>query len=576
LTLASPKTQHSLTRLLYYEASTGTEIAVHVAAGIPATAVLGRILSLWKKHLQNMQSPNPLSRWDVFLGVSAGLLSLGVYMRTLIPWVLPGDSGEFQVLGYQVGMAHTTGYPIYMLLARLFIWLVPMRDIAYRVNLFSAVMGALTITGVYAAGRILSNNRWAALSGALALTVSFTFWSQSLIAEVYTAGAAFQVAVWAALLSWYKTGDKWALFLAGLCGSIGLGVHANLSLLAPAVGVFLLLNKERWNALWKPAVSGVLAGLGLFVIGFMLVDSHAPPANIWNAAYGPARSAWNLTEYDVQNPLVRFWFIVSAAQWRSAMFVDPLKDTLTRFVTYVFYLPREFSLLTIGLALGGWAVLLRRDKRLTALISAALLIHWIHSFNYRIGDIYVFYIPGYLLIALLATAGLANVSQRIEKVRWRGTTIPQSALMLAFIAGGILPVLVPRLGALMNGRAPFLNARDYFADDAENIYKIAAKTVQQLDHNAIVFTDWTWLYPYYYAAHIEQQRLDLQFVETYSRSDTPGLPVSVVDFIRAKIDAHPIYFSDRVAEVERAGFELRPVYFGFIRFYKVQPASPPP
>jgi hypothetical protein len=65
------------------------------------------------------------------------VLSTTLYVRTMVPWVLPFDSGEFQVLAYQVGLAHGTGYAVYILLARLFITLAPVGDVAFRANLFS-------------------------------------------------------------------------------------------------------------------------------------------------------------------------------------------------------------------------------------------------------------------------------------------------------------------------------------------------------------------------------------------------------------------------------------------------------
>ena len=110
--------------------------------------------------------------------------SLALYVRTLFPWLLPGDSGEFQVLIPQVGVAHTTGYPVYMLLGKLFITLVPVADIAYRVNLFLAFMAAVAVALTYLAGRLAARSRWGGLFAALILAVSFTFWSQALIAEV--------------------------------------------------------------------------------------------------------------------------------------------------------------------------------------------------------------------------------------------------------------------------------------------------------------------------------------------------------------------------------------------------------
>src|SRR5256885_1005772 len=102
------------------------------------------------------------STWlDALMALLVGGLSLALYVRTLVPFVLVGDSAEFEVLAYQVGMAHTPGYPIYLLLARLFTFL-PVHDIAYRVNLFSAFMAAVTVASVYLATQLLTGNRLAA------------------------------------------------------------------------------------------------------------------------------------------------------------------------------------------------------------------------------------------------------------------------------------------------------------------------------------------------------------------------------------------------------------------------------
>jgi hypothetical protein len=262
---------------------------------------------------------------------------------------------------------------------------------------------------------------------------------------------------------------------------------------------------------------------------------------------------------------------VSAAQWRSAMFVNPLVDTPVNFVRYLLDLPREFALVTIGLAIVGWVALFRQDRKLAAFFGTAIGLQWIYSFNYRVGDRYVFHIAGYVLLAILVAVGLAGALRWAETLRWRGAGFLRAALAPAILAICLLPMLAPRRQAIQAAQAPFFNAEDYPANDmAINVVKIAANTVPLLDENAIVFTDWTWLYPYYYAAHVEQQRLDLQFVETYSRSDQSGLPASVIEFIRSEIGSRPIYFSEGVAEVEAAGFELKPIYFGFIRFYKVQ------
>lgn len=517
-----------------------------------------------------MKQNRSFDRLDLLLSAALGLLSLALYVRTLVPWLLPGDSGEFQVLAHQVGIAHTTGYPVYMLLGKLFITLVPAGDVAYRVNLFSAFMAAVTVGLIYAAGRLAARSRWGGLFAGLALTVSFTFWSQALIAEVYAIGAAFLAAVLVALLAWERTGRTSALAAAGMCGGLGLGAHASVGVLAPAVAIYLALHRARWRASWQPALAGALIGLALYGLAFLIVDLHAPPANIFNAAYGPARSAWGLREADLQNPIARIAFIGGGRQWRTALYPDPI-HMVKRVGEYLLKLSREFSLLTLLLAFGGFVALIWRDWRLAVLLGLGLIAQWLFYFNYHVGDIYVFYISGYLLIALLAGAGFAALARLLARGRWPGQRFVRPALLIALAATALQPVLGPNLSAVVKGEPPFLTAREYPANaGTRHLWAEMASIVKELEADAIVFVDWNRLYPLYYAAHIDAGRLDLQFIEAKPRSESSGLADSVIEFVAARVDHRPIYSLNRLNELERAGFTFQPVSKGPLRLFKVQ------
>jgi hypothetical protein len=534
---------------------------------------------------------SPLSRADFLVALLAAAVSLLLYYRTYVPWVLPSDSGEFQVLAHQLGVAHTTGYPVYLLLAKAFILLVPAPSIAAGVNLFSAFMAAATVGLVYLTGNLLTQRRWLPLFGASALAVGYTFWSQALIAEVYATGAACLAAVCVLVLYWYRGGSRWSLFTAGVTGGLGLGVHASLAMLAPAVVVFLLLNRDRRREWLMPALLGGATGLLLYLVAFLFVDLHAAPANIFNAAYSPARSNWDLTAEDLASPIRRIVFLMTAVQWRSAMFAAPLLDTPARLGEYLLGLPREFSVLTLVLIVAGGAALFRRDRRLGWFFASALLIHWACYFNYRVGDLYVFYIPGYVLLAMLATVGLDRLAEAPNSAQ--GGTPTQSDRRAPARPGGLHPgtlsrpvqagmaaavalvavglTVRPYVPDIIAGRMPFIGAEGYLVDrNTERAGRVALSVVERLEPDAIVFTDWYWLYPYYYAAHIELGRTGMQFVETYSRSDKPGLADSIVEFVQANYPDRPIYFSQRVQEIEMAGFTYRYVSTGAGQLYKLE------
>ena len=141
---------------------------------------------------------------DAVLVVVLFAASLTLYIQTLAPSVatLFDDSLEFPLVSYRLGIAHPTGYPLYTLLGKLFT-LGPWHNVAWRVNLLSAVAGALAAAFVYLAARQLTRRRLPSLLGAAALAVSPVFWSQAVIAEVYTLTAAF-----VALLLWLAL--RWA------------------------------------------------------------------------------------------------------------------------------------------------------------------------------------------------------------------------------------------------------------------------------------------------------------------------------------------------------------------------------
>ena len=125
------------------------------------------------------EAPEP-NRTDFLIALAVGVCALAAYVRTLAPDVLYGDSAEFQTLTYTLGTTHSTGYPVYLLLARL-LGFLPVGSLAWRVNLLSALSAAVTLSVVFLLIRHLTHSRIGALLGSVALGLSYTFWSQAII-----------------------------------------------------------------------------------------------------------------------------------------------------------------------------------------------------------------------------------------------------------------------------------------------------------------------------------------------------------------------------------------------------------
>jgi hypothetical protein len=136
------------------------------------------------------------------------------------------------------------------------------------------------------------------------------------------------------------------------------------------------------------------------------------------------------------------------------------------------------------------------------------------------------------------------------------TMIPK---LPTFIPGTIVGVLIlanlwfsfPDILSSLKYRVPPL-VEDYeavlFAFPETRQYD-AMQTLQALEDNAIIFTDWDTAYNFYYVAHVLQGRTQMDFHETYPQEGVTQLAESTLAYIESHIDSYPIYFSERPAEL---------------------------
>jgi hypothetical protein len=156
-------------------------------------------------------------------------------------------------------------------------------------------------------------------------------------------------------------------------------------------------------------------------------------------------------------------------------------------------------------------------------------------------------------LLLLAVVGVVYLLAR----QW------QTAVLLF----AVLPIFQPQQEAFAAGDIPF--AFDEYPIYDANIRQIAAAVVLDLPQNAILFTDWDMMWPYYYAAVVENGRTDLTFIETYPADDQEAIADSVLEYVAAHLAEHPIYFSERDAALLEAGYAYSPARVGPARLVKI-------
>ncbi|MBU1345224.1 MAG: DUF2723 domain-containing protein [Proteobacteria bacterium] len=91
----------------------------------------------------------PFGKIDYACGLLVLFVSFGVYLHTLTPTVGFHDSGDMITASWVLGLPHPTGYPLYTLLGKVFCIIIPIGNIAYRMNMESALFASLAVMMTY-------------------------------------------------------------------------------------------------------------------------------------------------------------------------------------------------------------------------------------------------------------------------------------------------------------------------------------------------------------------------------------------------------------------------------------------
>ena len=177
-------------------------------------------------------------RWLAALLV--GLAAFALYRATLLPGFDFGDTGSFQTVVAAPLITPRNAYPLYFAIGKAFVWLTHMEP-ARALNLASALEGGLACGLVVLAGAELSGSAAAGAAAALLFAVSYTFWSQAIIAEVYALHIALVAASVLLVLRWSTAPGIGRLIAFFAVYALAFGNHLSMILLAPGFTVFLLL-----------------------------------------------------------------------------------------------------------------------------------------------------------------------------------------------------------------------------------------------------------------------------------------------------------------------------------------------
>ena len=472
--------------------------------------------------------------WILNFGLPSALFALTfvVYLSTLSPTLGEADSFEFQVVSYTLGIAHPTGYPLYILLGKL-ATLLPVGNVAYRVNLISPLFASLAVVCLYLCLVHLTRHRAASLLATLAFAFSRTFWSQAVIAEVYALNAFFVALVLYLVL---KSKKLLTAFVYGL----SLTNHLTMALLAPGIAIYALLtglwtNPRRavrnqvfgtlgdqnarngrhfrpprnYNGEEKPGfsftdVKKVLIAAGLFLLG-LSVYLYIPLR--WPALHGRPMA------------LSEFANWVLGSRFRGALHWDAWLKDPERYLILGRLMLEQYGRAGLILGLLGLVWLLappssrppsppklggmggggkEGGRREAILLLVAYVAYFIYGLNYYVPDISAFIIPAHLIFAIWIGAGLYALWRLASDKLQAGKFAPCFLLLAALLPLSLIWINLPQVDMSHHGWEAYRWGQYVLGLD--------------LPPEAAILADSEKIAPLYYLQRVEGMRPDLDII----------------------------------------------------------------
>ncbi|NQV32680.1 MAG: DUF2723 domain-containing protein [Phycisphaeraceae bacterium] len=450
-----------------------------------------------------------------------------IYGVSCAPGLLWQDSGliQYRVLHHDIhgffGLA--LAHPLYYWVA-FAAKAVPIGDALFRINLISALAGAITVANIFLLVRLWLGQTGPAVLAAMSLGLSHTFWRHACIAETYTLWAMFFTCELVLFFLYVKTEKmSFAYALAGING-LAVSVHmlGCLSAVCYLAYGLTLVRKKRIHP------SKIALTMMIWLVGTLpysslilheMVKSQDIAGTLVSAAFG---DRWL---DDVLN---------ASLSWRVA------KENML-------YIVLNYPTVNIGLVFIGLFGLFRKQMRHVMLVMLVMLgvlafVFLLFAWRYTVVDRYAFFIPFYCVMALFMGKGLHNLSKNGDiKVVSLALAFSLCPVAVYALIPGTLRAQGYSLGTRQN--IPYRDDLTYFLQPWKTGYRGADRFAQEvlvgLEEHAVLYADHTTVAPLVLYQDSHGIRPDVHVVSSVIH--TPGAP----EFSKVSLDqlltTRPVY-----------------------------------
>jgi hypothetical protein len=432
-----------------------------------------------------MGKSDNIARMYFVVLVTAGAL----YVGTCAPGSLWQDSGMYQYRIWHNDIEGALGlalsHPLYHLIG-IAAKQIPFGDFAYRVNLISALSGAIAVANLFLLIRLWLGTNWPAIIGAIVFALSHTFWQHTAIAEVYTLGGMFLITELLLLLLYVRTEQKKYLYLLAMANGLAMANHvwASIALACYMVCVCWLLVKKRIR--W----CDVMAAAGLWVFGALPYEYLIVKEMIYSG--------------DIVGTLISAFF---GKSWGSAVLNTHITGRMVKENIMFFglnYLTPDILLFFVGV----FSIYRVAAKRIFAnVLLMVMILYFIFAARYTVPDRYAFFIPFYCLVPIFIGAGFEYLCRKYNR-NYLGIIAMIFAVIPVFVYAAA-PALAEKAHVTLGTKRniPYRDDYVYFLRPWQTCnngpQRFAEEALKTADDNAIIYADGTTVYPLLYEQQVK-------------------------------------------------------------------------
>jgi len=465
------------------------------------------------------------------------IVPLSLYLATLSPTIGYVDAALVLNNAHSLAIsAWVNNHNLFSLLGWLWLRVFPLGSVFLRLNLLSALFGAGTVYVIFLCCCEYTRCPEASLVAALALMFSHSLWWHSTMLEVYTLNSLLMALILYVLLRYTDSGLVGWFWAALLFWGLGISNHMLMGLFAPAVFLFIILDR-RSRRLRNLAVGGACLLLGMALFIFACVRS--------GLRYGSAGAVLEL---------------LNGGEFRTLMF-SPASGCFWP-LNYLFLLVFQYPSLCLIFLAWGLTALFIRPRRFELFLLTALAAQVLWSANFHIWDVYAYALPVYALAALPLARGLA--SKQIGRRLLILTALTLLAPVLLYTnAARIGPIrgwvarypMVERVKDAFDPAGYFLNPDKH---DFRRVERYTGELFSRLPENAWYYDD-TYDYPIvYYYQRVLGKRTDLHCPIVFPFWITEEKKLRLAAQINSRLAAgDPVYVAPYIMSLIQPLVEIR-------------------